>query len=203
MLLWMKATKRYSVSANNTYPLGITAVGIFSTLVTAVLIDASRRHSPWGFLACLLQIVACAILIVRNVPDGAVFAAYFIAGTAYMIQPVCFTWANKILLRTGDDAARAVTLYSMNGASSVLFAFWGIILYPATDAPNRFRKGTIAMFVVAAVLALWVGITILLEKHIIRKAAAQEHVARGHESEMEKEMETTTEAKDVLPYEIK
>ena len=43
-----------------------------------------------------------------------------LAGTAYMIQPVCFTWANKILLRTGDEAARAVTLYAMNGASSVL-----------------------------------------------------------------------------------
>ncbi len=44
-----------------------------------------------------------------------------IAGTAYMIQPVCFTWANKILIKTGDDAARAITLYSMNGASSALF----------------------------------------------------------------------------------
>lgn len=44
-----------------------------------------------------------------------------LAGTAYMIQPVCFTWANKILLRTGDEVARAVTLYAMNGASSVLY----------------------------------------------------------------------------------
>lgn len=108
-----------------------------------------------------------------------------------MIQPVCFTWANKILLRTGDDAARAVTLYSMNGASSVLFAFWGIILYPATDAPNRFHKGTIAMFVVAAVLAAWVGVTLLLEKHVARKAAAEEEEAvRDHAVEKDPERES-------------
>lgn len=68
-----------------------------------------------------------------------------------MIQPVVFVWANKILSYDGDDAARAIILYSMNGklcqitlpriqlikvtgASSVLFAFWGIVLYPTTDA---------------------------------------------------------------------
>lgn len=75
MLLWMKA-KHYTIAKNNTYPLGITAVGIFVTLLTAVLIDASRRHMPWGFVACLLQLVACIILIIPTLPDGAVFAAY-------------------------------------------------------------------------------------------------------------------------------
>ncbi len=92
MLLWMKATKRYSVEDNNDYPLGVTAigpcvliegglsqyliVGIFATLTTAVLIDTSDKHMPWGFLACGLQIVACIILIIRVIPDGAVFAGY-------------------------------------------------------------------------------------------------------------------------------
>jgi hypothetical protein len=38
-----------------------------------------------------------------------------LAGTAYLIQPVVFTWANKVLARDGDDAARAVILYAMNG----------------------------------------------------------------------------------------
>ncbi|ORY35925.1 major facilitator superfamily domain-containing protein [Naematelia encephala] len=196
MLLWMKATGRYTVSNNNTYPLGITAVGIFLTLATAVLIDASGKHMPWGFVACVLQIVACIILIIRTIPDGAVFAGYFIAGSAYMIQPVCFTWANKILIKTGDDAARAITLYSMNGASSVLFSFWGIILYPATDASKRFRKGTIAMFVISAVLALWIGLTWALDRSITRKAqqAAGEAEVEEHKEwvdpEETKEMDT-------------
>jgi ACS family pantothenate transporter-like MFS transporter len=39
-----------------------------------------------------------------------------------MIQPVIFTFANKTLGKTGDDAMRAMTLYAMNSMSSVLFA---------------------------------------------------------------------------------
>jgi ACS family pantothenate transporter-like MFS transporter len=112
-------------------------LGIVSTLVTAVLIDATGRHMPWGLAACGLQVISCILLLVWNLPIDAKLAAYCeskavlhhenadlldIAGTAYMIQPVCFTWANKTLAKTGDDAMRALTLYSMNSASSVLFA---------------------------------------------------------------------------------
>lgn len=132
MLLWMKAAGRFSRAQNNTYPLGVTAVGIAATLLTSVGIDATGQHAGWGFAACALQTAACGMLLAPRMPDGGVFAAYCkrkgsgrgltpdLAGTAYMIQPVVFTWANKILLRTGDEAARAVTLYAMNGASSVL-----------------------------------------------------------------------------------
>lgn len=86
-----------------------------------------------------------------------------------MIQPVCFTWANKILLRTGDEAARAITLYAMNGAASVLFAFWGIALYPVPDAGGRFRKGTVAMLVVVGVLAAWIVLVWYLERWVERQ----------------------------------
>lgn len=58
------------------------------------------------------------------------------------------------------------------GASSVLFSFWGLVLYPATDAATvsanqllaryvaemsiGLSQGTIAMVVVAVILALWI-----------------------------------------------
>lgn len=114
---------------------------------------------PFGIAACFMQIIACIVLLFWNHIDiGAKMAAYYLAGTAYMIQPVCFVWATQILMRDGDDAARAIILYSMNGASSVLFAFWGVILYPATDAATGFRKGTIAMICIAILLLGWIGI---------------------------------------------
>ncbi len=100
-----------------------------------------------------------------------------------MIQPVCFTWANKILLLTGDDAARAVTLYAMNGASSTLFAWWGIVLYPVPDAAGLFHKGTIAMFVVAAVLALWIGLVMLTERRVRSEVAEVEFAHPESENE--------------------
>lgn len=115
-----------------------------------------------------------------------------IAGSAYMIQPVCFTWANKILLRTGDEAARAVTLYAMNGASSVLFAFWGIVLYPAPDAPGLFRKGTIAMFVVAGVLAAWICVVAYVERWVARRVPPP----LEPESELAVEVDVGTEGKE-------
>ncbi|QKX62387.1 uncharacterized protein TRUGW13939_09546 [Talaromyces rugulosus] len=157
MVLWMKASKLFTVDQNNTYPLGITAIGIALTLLTSVAIDATKVHAPYGILACAIQIISCVILLCWNsASTGAIMAAFYLAGTAYLIQPVVFTWANKVLARDGDDAARAITLYSMNGASSVLYAFWGIALYPATDAATGFKKGTIAMIVVAVLLALWI-----------------------------------------------
>ncbi|KAK2784974.1 hypothetical protein FQN53_008025 [Emmonsiellopsis sp. PD_33] len=188
MLLWMKTTDRFTVPQNNNYPLGITAIGtspqtskslhdtnlsqqtgIVATLVTAVAIDATGKNGPFGILACVLQVIACVVLLCWNlVGDGAKMGAYYLAGTAYLIQPVCFTWATKILSRDGDDAARAVTLYAMNGASSVLFSFWGIILYPATDAATGFKKGTIAMVVISALLVGWVFIVLWQDKRTER-----------------------------------
>ncbi|RSH92812.1 hypothetical protein EHS25_008258 [Saitozyma podzolica] len=182
MLLMMNALG-FSVPQKNTYTLGITAVGIFCTLLTSVLIDFSGKHVPWGLVACGLQLIPCIILLCWNqVSVGAKLAAYYIAGSAYMIQPVIFTFANKTLGKTGDDAMRAMTLYAMNSMSSVLFAFWGLILYPATDAP-RFFKGTIAMLVVSVVLALWIIITWRLEISINKKylAAIEQSESRGKE----------------------
>lgn len=75
MLLWMQA-RGYDRGQNVTYPLGVTGVGIASTLATAILIDATGRHMPWGLLACGLQVVASSLLISGGVPDGAVFAGY-------------------------------------------------------------------------------------------------------------------------------
>uniref|UniRef100_A0A8H7K3H8 Major facilitator superfamily (MFS) profile domain-containing protein n=1 Tax=Bionectria ochroleuca TaxID=29856 RepID=A0A8H7K3H8_BIOOC len=159
MVLWMKASKLFTVPQNNTYPLGITAIGIFLTLLTSILIDATGVHGPYGLIACGVQLVTCVIILCWDlVGTEAKMAGFYLAGTAYLIQPVVFTWANKILARDGDDAARAVILYAMNGSSSVLFSFWGIALYPATDAGTGFRKGAIAMVVVSVLLAGWIGV---------------------------------------------
>lgn len=57
-----------------------------------------------------------------------------IAGSSFAIQPIVFTWANVILSRQGDEVARSVILYSMNGSSATFTAFWGVCFYPATDA---------------------------------------------------------------------
>ncbi|KAJ5605762.1 pantothenate transporter liz1 [Penicillium lagena] len=189
MVLWMKASGLFTVPQNNMYPLGITAIGIVLTLGTSVAIDATGVHSLYGFFACSVQIIACIILLCWNmVGTDAKMAAFYLAGTAYSIQPVVFTWANKILSRDGDDAARAVTLFSMNGASSVLYAFWGIALYPTTDAITGFFKGTVTMVVVSVSLAGWICVVWWQDVRTMRQHDAQtdrelnlEEAKRSHE----------------------
>ncbi|KAH7120648.1 major facilitator superfamily domain-containing protein [Dactylonectria macrodidyma] len=175
MVLWMKASGLFTVPQNNTYPLGITAIGIVLTLLTSVAIDATGIHAPYGFMACAVQIIGCIVLLCWDtIGSGGKMAAYYLAGTAYLIQPVVFTWANKVLARDGDDAARAVILYAMNGGSSVLFSFWGITLYPAADAATGFRKGSIAMIVVSVSLAAWICVVWWQDRKTLRMHSVQQ-----------------------------
>lgn len=152
-LLWLKYHKKfYSATNITTYPLGISAVAIVSNLAAAVYIDATGRRMPMGFLACGLQLISCILLLVPNLPAAGTFFAFYNAGTSYIINPLLFGWANVICQRGGDDALRSVILYSMNASSSILYTFWGIALYPATDVP-LWKKGAIAMICVSIVLA--------------------------------------------------
>ena len=77
MVLWMEASGDFTVPQNNTYPLGITAIGIVLTLATSVAIDATGVHAPYGFFTCIVQVVACVILLCWNmIGNDARLAAY-------------------------------------------------------------------------------------------------------------------------------
>lgn len=158
-LLWLKYQSQlgyFTQAQVNTYPLGIQAVGIVSNLSAALYIDSSGRRVPMGILACALQLITAVILIMPNVSFAATFFAYYNSGTSYIINPLLFGWANIICQRGGDDALRAVTLASMNAASQILYTFWGIVFYPASDVPY-WRKGSIAMLCIITVLLSMLG----------------------------------------------
>lgn len=147
-LLWMKANKsHFSQSQINTYPLGIQAVGIVSNFLAAVHVDRTGKRVPMGVLAALLQLVSAVMLLVPSLPFAGTFFAFYLAGTSYIVNPVSYGWANIVLQRSGDDAVRSVVLYGMNAFQTCLYTFWGIALYPASDAPY-WKKGYITIIVV-------------------------------------------------------
>ncbi|KAK7614318.1 pantothenate transporter liz1 [Phyllosticta paracitricarpa] len=177
-LLWMKAHKSvFSQSQINTYPLGVQATGIVSTFLAAVHIDATGQRVPMGLLAALLQFIATVILLVPSIPFGATFFAFYLAGTSYIVNPVSYGWASIILKRGGDDAARSVILYSMNAVQTCLYTFWGIVLYPADDAPY-WKKGYIAMIVVIAVMCATLYGMWWLDKSTLAKLPDSETAVR-------------------------
>lgn len=82
MILWMKESGLFQVTHRNTYPLGITVIGMYSltcffpdsanavfilgivlTLCTSVAIDATGVHGPYGLFACGVQLITCIILL--------------------------------------------------------------------------------------------------------------------------------------------
>ncbi|KAH6644925.1 pantothenate transporter liz1 [Truncatella angustata] len=157
-LLWLKYHQdHFSQTQINTNPLGIQAVGIVSNFLAAVHIDATGRRVPMGIVVCVFQLTSAVILLIPSAPFAATFFAYYLSGTSYMVNPVSFGWANIICQRGGDDAVRAIILYCMNAASTCLYTFWGIALYPASDAPY-WKRGSIAMIVVvfAMLVMVWV-----------------------------------------------
>jgi ACS family pantothenate transporter-like MFS transporter len=108
-----------------------------------------------AILAVLLQIIVGSMLLVKNLSMTGTMFAFYLAGSAYMVNPLIFGWANIILQRTGDDAMRSVTLYSMNIGSMVMWTFWGIIFYSAADAPY-WKKGSIALLGGCAVMFCYI-----------------------------------------------
>ncbi|KAF7556993.1 hypothetical protein G7Z17_g997 [Cylindrodendrum hubeiense] len=153
-LIWLKyQSEHFTQSQINTYPLGVQAVGIVSNMLAAWHMDVTGTRIPMAILACMLQLICAIMLLVPTLPFAGTFFAFYLSGTAYMVNPLIFGWANIVLQRSGDDAVRSVTLYSMNVGSMVMYTFWGIALYSAGDAPY-WKKGSTAM---------------ILDKHTLRK----------------------------------
>lgn len=147
-LLWMKANvQQFPSYAITTYPLGIQAVSIVSNIGAGYIIDLTNRRIPMVLLAGFLQLLVAILLLVPNLSPAGTFFAFYLSGTSYIVNPILYGWASVICQRNGDDAARSIILYVMSMAQSILYTFWGIMLYPATDAPY-WKKGYITMIVV-------------------------------------------------------
>lgn len=151
-LIWLKyQSSHFSQSQINTYPLGVQAVGIVSNMFAAWHMDVTGTRIPMASLAIVLQLVCAVLLIIPNIPFAGTFFAFYLSGTAYMVNPLIFGWASIILQRSGDDAVRSVTVYCMNVGSLTLYTFWGIVFYSADEAPY-WRKGCIVMIVCCFVM---------------------------------------------------
>ncbi|TRM66949.1 major facilitator superfamily domain-containing protein [Schizophyllum amplum] len=109
---------------------------------------------PVNYLMALCALFSGIVLAIYDgVPRWLIFAAYCISGAGYAGQATNFAWCNVACAH--DEQLRAVTLASMNVGSNVLAAWWGLVFYPATDAP-KFRRGMVTL-VVMAVLTTIVG----------------------------------------------
>ncbi|THZ26205.1 pantothenate transporter-like protein [Aureobasidium pullulans] len=147
-LLWLKHNRaRFTQTAITTYPLGIQAVAIVSQICAGIFIDKTGQRIPMVVFAAAMQLITATLLLQPHLTDAGVFTAHYLSATSFIVNPVMYGWANSILQRLGDDAVRSVVLYTMSMSGLLLYTFWGIVIYPATDVPY-WKKGAITMVVV-------------------------------------------------------
>ncbi|TDZ27945.1 Pantothenate transporter liz1 [Colletotrichum spinosum] len=168
-LIWLKyQSKHFTQSQINTYPLGVQAVGIVSNMLAAWHMDATGTRVPMAILAVILQLICAVMLLVPSLPFAGTFFAFYLSGTAYMVNPLIFGWASIILQRVGDDAVRSVTVYCMNVGSLTLYTFWGIVFYAADEAPY-WKKGGIVMIVCCFVMLGYMWVVWKLDKQTLEE----------------------------------
>ncbi|KAK2011828.1 major facilitator superfamily transporter [Colletotrichum eremochloae] len=168
-ILWLKYhAEHFTQSQINTYPLGVQAVGIVTNILAAWHMDATGTRVPMVVLVCIIQIVCAAMLLVPTLPFAGTMFAFYLSGSAYMVNPLVFGWASIILQRSGDEAVRSVTIYAMNIGATTLYTFWGIVFFAADEAPY-WKKGAIVMIVCSVVVLGFMGLVIKIDKDSLAK----------------------------------
>ncbi|QOU18490.1 hypothetical protein BRETT_000218 [Brettanomyces bruxellensis] len=141
--LWLKA-ENYTIAQRNDYPLGIYAVGIFSTFFTSLYVDLTGARYHWyvAIWIAFILLISSILLLCKPLSKNFVFAAHYLSGVCFSGQSTFFAWVN--VLCYDDLEERAIILASMNMFSNAVNAWWPLIFYKASSAP-KFRIGCYAM----------------------------------------------------------
>ena len=145
--LWLQH-QGYSLSHRNNDPSGIYAVGVVSTILSAIYLSKFKRARHW-YIGVILAVIMCVVAImIRIAPlsPGVMFTAQYLGGVSYAGQAVFFSWANIVC--HDDLQERAVVLASMNMFSGAVNAWWSLLFYAASMVP-RFEKGCYALIATA------------------------------------------------------
>lgn len=155
LALWLKF-KKYTVAQRNHYPMGIYAIGVSATYLSALYVDhtGGRKHWHIAIFISVIMVVVSIMVLVNPLKTSVMFTAQYLSGVSFAGQALFFAWANVVC--HNDLQERAVVLASMNMFSGAVNAWWSLIFYSATTVPE-FKRGCYAMLgttVAAALVAI-------------------------------------------------
>lgn len=142
--LWLKYYD-YSVLDRNHFPMGIYAVGVLATAISAYYIrNVGNGKLYWhvSLAIALVVLISPIIQLCQPYAKESVFVAQYLSGVSYAAQTVSFGWANIVC--ADDLQERAIVISSMNMLGNTMNAWWSIVFFAADTAP-RFRNGAIAL----------------------------------------------------------
>ena len=191
MALWM-ASRGYTVIQQNNYPTAIYATAIVGTIVYAMISDKLQSRWEVSISIGFTFIIGAAILVSNPASDAGYFVAFYLSGTVFAVQAVWYSWLADVTRH--DVQLRAITTGFMNSFDFAFVAWWPLVFFPVTDAPN-FHKGYVASLVTGALTLPFIGTIAYLEKRdtargIIKRVAIDE--SRPEEDERFREEDPST-----------
>ncbi|KAI0351771.1 MFS general substrate transporter [Trametes cingulata] len=174
MIFWLKSFNKpghqvYTVGQINTYPLGIQAVQVVTTLIYAWWSDIVRARWPpmifagtWSMITC---IVLAATPLYTHITRRWIF--YYFTSCTGGLSGLILAWANEL---TGhDNEKRSFVVASCNMFAYVIQAWLPIVIFPQVEQPRVF-KGNIATACINFSMMVFAMTTYYLSRRDQRRA---------------------------------
>ncbi|KAI0715821.1 MFS general substrate transporter [Cerioporus squamosus] len=175
MIFWLKSFNKpghqvFTIGQINTYPLGIQAVQVVTTLSYAWWSDIVRARWPpmlfagtWSMITC---IVLAATPLYEHITRRWVF--YYFTGAQGGLSGLILAWANEL---TGhDNEKRSFVVASCNMWAYVVQAWLPIVIFPQVEQPRVF-KGNVATACINFGMMSFAMLTLYLSRRDQRRAA--------------------------------
>ncbi|KAH9885787.1 MFS general substrate transporter [Cubamyces lactineus] len=174
MIFWLKSFNTpghqvYTVGQINTYPLGIQAIQVVTTLIYAWWSDIVRARWPpmifagtWSMITC---IVLAATPLYEHITRRWIF--YYFTGCAGGLSGLILAWANE--LSGHDNEKRSFIVASCNMFAYVVQAWLPIVIFPQVEQPRVF-KGNVATACINFSMMVFAMATYLLSRRDERRA---------------------------------
>ncbi|KAI9000475.1 MFS general substrate transporter [Trametes punicea] len=174
MIFWLKSFNTpghqvYTVGQINTYPLGIQAVQVVTTLIYAWWSDIVRARWPPMIFAGIWSMITCIVLaaspLYEHITRRWIF--YYFTGVAGGLSGLILAWANE--LNGHDNEKRSFIVASCNMFAYVMQAWLPIVIFPQVEQPRVF-KGNIATAGINLAMICFALATYFLSRRDERKA---------------------------------
>ncbi|KAI0819272.1 MFS general substrate transporter [Trametes gibbosa] len=183
MIFWLKSFNKpghqvYTVGQINTYPLGIQAVQVITTLVYAWWSDIMRARWPPMLFAgtwnMITSIVLASTPLYEHITRRWVF--YYFTQCQGGLSGLILAWANEL---TGhDNEKRSFVVASCNMFAYVVQAWLPIIIFPQVEQPRVF-KGNVTTACINFSMMTFAMTTYYLSRRDQRRARKQRESTPG------------------------
>ncbi|CCH43187.1 putative membrane protein [Wickerhamomyces ciferrii] len=166
--LWLKSLNRFDTPKLNRLTSIPPALGIIWILSVCGSADILKSRSFAIFWAEIFVFLGCIILVVWDVPETALWYAFYTNFFGISISSVVYGWLNDIMRY--DPQERSIVLCAVNIFANQSTTWAPPLVYQTVDAP-KYHKGYIYSSVHSASLLVWTWVTLFFYKRQEKKDA--------------------------------